>query len=82
MDRQIAEGQIREIEETLFLGYREDAYMLLKEYAGIEAKPYIAWDFYDESGNYVGNSQDYSIRDLILEACVHIVKEAGDESQN
>lgn len=75
MERQITEEQVCEIEEVLFSGCREEAYRLLKEYAGIEARPYTAWDFYDDSGNFIGEDQSCSIRDLILNAYKDIVKE-------
>ena len=80
MNRTITKEQLEEIEEASCWGYRTDAYALLKEYAGIEAKPYTAWNFYDEYDNYVGNSDDYSIRDLIENAYIDVVDESEDET--
>ena len=79
MNRVITKAQLKEIEEASFWGDRTDAYALLKEYTGIEAKPYTAWNFYDEHGNYVGDSDNYSIRDLIENAYIDVVDESEDE---
>ena len=78
MEKTITKEQLEEIEDALFCSDRNGAYALLKKYAGIEAKPYTAWDFYDEYGNYVGDSNNYSIRDLIENAYIKIVKEGGE----
>ena len=79
MNRTITKEQLEEIEDSSLWGDRTDAIALLKEYAGIEAKPYTAWNFYDEYGNYVGDSDNYSIRDLIENAYIDIVDESEEE---
>ena len=79
MNRTITKKQLEEIEEAGCWGDRTDAYELLEEYTGIAAKPYTAWNFYDEYGNYVGNSDDYSIRDLIENAYIDVVDESEEE---
>ena len=79
MNRTITKAQLEEIEEVSMWGDRRDTYALLKEYAGIEAKPYTAWSFYDEHGNYVGDSDNYSIRDLIENAYIDVVDESEDK---
>ena len=79
MNRAITKAQLEEIEETRMWGDRRDAYALLKEYTGIESKPYTAWSFYDEYGNYVGDSDNYSIRDLIENAYIDVVDESEEE---
>ena len=48
MNRTITKKQLEEIEEAGCWGDRTDAYELLEEYTGIAAKPYTAWNFYDE----------------------------------
>lgn len=79
MNRTITKAQLEEIEDASLWGDKTDALTLLKEYTGIEAKPYTAWSFYDEYGNYVGDSDNYSIRDLIENAYIDIVDEREDE---
>ena len=70
----ITKEQLDEIEEAYFCNDRETAYSLLKEYAGIEAKPYTAWGFYDTAGNYLGDSVNYSFKDLLENAYITVVK--------
>lgn len=70
----ITKEQIEEIEDALFCSDRETAYSLLEEYTGIKAKPYIAWMFYDEAGNYLGDSDNYSIKDVLYNAYVKVVE--------
>lgn len=79
MARTITKAQLEEIGVASLWGDKKYAYELLKEYTGIEAKPYTAWSFYDEYGNYVGDSDNYSIRDLIKNAYIDIVDESEDE---
>ena len=76
MSKTITKAQLEEIEEVRWWGDIRDAHALLKEYTGIEARPYTAWNFYDEYGNYVGDSDNYSIRDLIENAYINIVDES------
>lgn len=78
MNRTITKEQLRQIDDVIFWGDKRDAYALLKEYTGIEAKPYTAWNFYDEYGNCVGDSDNYSIRDLIENAYIDVVDESED----
>lgn len=77
MARTITREQLKEIEEAYSYEDRETAYALLEEYAGIEAKPYTAWDFYDASGNYLGDSVNYSFKDLLENAYIDVVEEGG-----
>ena len=78
MNKTITKSQLREIEDEVFLHNREGAYSLLKEYTGIEARPYTAWSFYDEHDNYVGDSDNYSIQDLVENAYIDIVEDSED----
>lgn len=77
MAKIITKKQLEEIEEAYFFD-REDAFELLEEYADIKAKPFITWGFYDSADNYIGDSDNYSIRDLLDNACVLVVEEEGD----
>ena len=78
MSNTITREQLEEIEEAYFCNDMETACALLKEYAGIEAKPYTAWDFYDTAGNYLGDSVNYSFRELLENAYITIVEKGGE----
>ena len=75
----ITKAQLKEIEDAYSYDDRETAYALLKEYTGIEAKPYTAYDFYDMAGDYIGDSRDYSFKDLLRNAYIDVVENGGEE---
>ena len=79
MNDTITQEQLEEIEDALSCSDRETAYGLLEEYTGIKAKPYTAWAFYDAADNWVGDSDNYTIRDLIDNAYIKIVEKGGEE---
>lgn len=79
MSNTITREQLEEIEKAYSYEDRETAYALLKEYADIEAKLYTAWDFYDTAGNYIGDSVNYSFKDLLENAYITIVDKCGAE---
>lgn len=45
---------------------------LLESIAGIEARPYTGYSYYDNLGNYIGDSNDVVIRDLLDNAYIKI----------
>ena len=45
---------------------------LLEQYTGIEANAYTAFSYFDSAGNYVGNSCDSSLWDLLRAAYVEV----------
>nr|DAH10655.1 MAG TPA: hypothetical protein [Caudoviricetes sp.] len=45
----------------------------LHEATGITAKPYTSYSFYDENGDYVGNSKNYSLDDILYFADVKVI---------
>lgn len=48
---------------------------LLEEYTGIIAKPYTNYQYFDEAGNYIGDSDNYSVHELLKNAYIKIVNE-------
>lgn len=50
----------------------EDFHELLESITGIEARRYAGYSYYDSSGNYLGDSKDVSIRDLLNSAHINI----------
>jgi hypothetical protein len=77
MTKTITRKQLAEIEEAYSFD-RKEAFELLEEYADIKAKPFIAWMFYDAADNYIGDSDNYTIRDLLDNAYVSVVEEEGE----
>ena len=75
MFKTITEEQVEEIEDAYFCSDKAGAYALLKKYAGIEARPYTAYQFYDEADNCIGDSDNDSFRDLLYNAGFKVIKE-------
>lgn len=48
---------------------------LLEEYTGIIAKPYTGYQYFDGAGNYIGDSDNYSVHELLENAYIKIVNE-------
>ena len=51
---------------------REDFHKLLEELTGIEAQKYTGYQYFDSAGNYLGDSDDSSVRDLLDNAYIEI----------
>ena len=75
MYKTITREQLEEIEDAIGCFDKGAAYALLKEYTGIEARPYTAFVFYDEADNWVGDSDNYDIGDLLENAGIRVVEE-------
>ena len=71
MNRSITKAQRAELEEACTFGV-EDAHDLLRKYTGIEARPYTAYLYYDEDGNFVGSSDVDVLDDLLEQANVEV----------
>lgn len=46
--------------------------LLLEEYAGIETRPYTAYQYFDAAGNFVGDSDNYTLLEILKSAGVDI----------
>ena len=75
MSRTITREHLEEIEDAIRCFDRGAAYALLKKYTGIEARPYTAFVFYDEADNWIGDSDNYTIRDLLDKAYITVAEE-------
>ena len=51
---------------------RESFHRVLEEMKGITARQYIGYSYYDSNGNYIGDSNDVSVRDLLNSAYIEI----------
>ena len=63
--RYITAEQFEDLEDARQYGRREDFHRLLEEYTGITAKPYTAFQYFDSVGDYVADSEDYTVRELL-----------------
>lgn len=63
----ITEEQLKELEEARSYGTRQEFHELLEEYTGIVAKPYTAYQYFDDADNYVGGDDD-EVRELLRRA--------------
>lgn len=45
---------------------------LLEQMTGITAKRYVGYQYFDSSGNYIGDSDNFTIRDLLSNAFIKI----------
>lgn len=48
----------------------EEFNKLLEETTGIKATPYTGYSYYDEAGNYIGDSNDITVIDLLDNAYI------------
>lgn len=73
--RTISQKQFNELNEYLeYDGVDEEFLTKLRDATGIIAKPYVAYNLYDENGDYVGNF-DNDLCDILRFAGVGIRKE-------
>lgn len=71
MAKFITKLQMEELEDACTFGFKE-AHDLLLKYTGIEARPYTAYLYYDENGDFVGSSDDAGLYDLLEKANVEV----------
>lgn len=73
--RTISQKQFNELNDYLnYDGVDEEFLAKLHDTTGITAKPYIAYNLYDENGDYVGNFNN-ELYDILRFAGVGIRKE-------
>lgn len=68
----ISKEQYEELGFSSMWDSYEDFNKLLKEMTGITAKRYVAYQYFDEAGNYVGDSNNSTIRDLLNNAFIKV----------
>lgn len=64
MAKYITQAQMDELEEACSFDI-EDGHDLLRKYAGIEARAYTAYQYYDEDGTFIGCSDEFCLDDLL-----------------
>lgn len=71
MAKFISKSQMEELEDACTFGI-EGANKLLKKYAGIQARAYTAYNYYDENDNFLANSDEADIYGLLEMAGVEV----------
>ena len=71
MAKFITKTQYEEMEDATVSGV-EEVHALLEKYAGIQARAYTAYNYYDENGNFLANSDETDIDDLLEKANVEV----------
>lgn len=73
MFESITKQQIQEIRDAAI--FDTDKYhRLLERYTGIEARPYTAYHYFDSGNNYIGDSNENDLPDLLRAAGVEVKK--------
>ena len=69
--RTIDAADLQDLKECLDWD-RDEFPRALKDHTGIVAKPYTAFQYYYENGDYIGDSDYYSIEDVLKEAGIEV----------
>ena len=68
----ITQEQFEDIEDARQYGTRNEYHLQLEKHTGIYAKPYTAYQYFDFNGNFVGDSDNYDLRDLLENAHIEV----------
>lgn len=68
----ITREQFEDIEDARQFGTREEFHRLLEEYTGIEARPYTAYQYFDGADNYVGASDEDTVKEILGRAYIRV----------
>ena len=68
----ISKEQYEELCKSKAWDGKEDFHNLLEDMTGIVAKRYTGYQYFDSTGNYIGDSGDVSVRDLLNSAYIEI----------
>lgn len=71
MAKYITKAQLKQLYQAQL--FDNDEYLrLLKEFAGIESRPTTAYNYYDENDNFLANSDETDLDDLLEKANVEV----------
>lgn len=74
--RTISQKQFNDLQEHLEYEGVDTVFLMKLQYlTGITAHPYTAYSLYDENDNYLCNSEDIDLNDMLRDAGVGIRKE-------
>jgi hypothetical protein len=68
----ITKQQFEELENTRIYGTREEFHRLLERYTDIVAHPFVSYIYADCADNYVGDSENFDLRDLLANAYIEV----------
>lgn len=68
----ITKEQYEELEDVRVYGTKQEFHTLLEKYTDIVAHPYTAYQYVDCADNYVGDSDNFDLRDLLTNAYIEI----------
>lgn len=71
MPKYITKAQREELADAEEYG-EGDLHELLKKYAGIEARPYTAYLYFDEGGDFLSCSDETDVDELLEKAYVEV----------
>lgn len=71
--RTIDTTELQDLKECLDWD-KEEFPKALKEYTGIIAKPYTAFQYYYENGDYIGDSETFSLEEVLEEAGIEVAE--------
>lgn len=72
----ITKEQYEDIKDAYLYGSKNEFHEQLKKHTGIVAVPYTAYSYYDDGDNYIGDSDNYSLKDLLENAYIEIEEES------
>lgn len=72
----ITAKQFYELEESL--PYPHRFVDLMKEYTGLEARPCLAYQFFDAGGCFVGDNWDDGLADILITAEIEVVDDGKE----
>ena len=65
MAKTITAEQYEHLSESDFTGNESEFHALLEEYTGIKARPYTAYQYFDAAGDFLANSDETYLDDLL-----------------
>ena len=68
----ITKEQYEELSESRCWDTDEEFHKMLEEITGIEAKRYTGYQYFDSAGNFIGDSNEVCVRDLLNNAYIEI----------
>ena len=72
MAQRITRDQLGQLEDVSIFS-REELHEQLEAMTGITARPYTAYSYYDAAGNYIGDSSDKTLYDLLEAAYIEVI---------
>jgi hypothetical protein len=77
MSNTITKEELEKLCESKFWDSDDEFHDILEQITGITAKPYKGYSYFDASGNFIGDSNDVTIRDLLDNAYIKVVEKGG-----